>query len=226
MPADPYVYPGTEVLRNRFGIRDADELARREGEITIVTLAQLENEPLPGNYDLAHLRAMHAHIFGDVYPWAGEFRTVQITKDSHLFALPQHMETYLSQVLDRLAQENHLRGLERDVFLDRVAESYADINAVHPFREGNGRTQRAFVGQLAQEAGYSIAWDRLDPARNIDASIASHDGNNAPMRDMFDDLVEGSRTVDRATTSERTRQQERRRERSRSRSRDDDSRSR
>jgi cell filamentation protein len=91
---DPYVYPGTSILRNRWGVRDAAELARREATITAARLAELAERPIPGDFDLAHLQALHRHIFGDVYDWAGEIRSVAIAKDD-LFALPQHMEPYL-----------------------------------------------------------------------------------------------------------------------------------
>jgi cell filamentation protein len=80
--------------------------------------------------------------------------------------------------------------LDRDQFVTRLTHYLAEINAVHPFREGNGRTHRAFLGQLATERGYWIAWDRADPDNNIAASIASMRGNNGPLHAMLEDLVE------------------------------------
>ena len=111
MAEDPYVYPGTNVLRNRFGLRDAGELERRERDASYARLLQLAAEPLPGRYDLAHLQAFHRHIFGDVWPWAGELRTVTIAKENTMFALPAHIAPYLSDVLAGLPRENFLRGL-------------------------------------------------------------------------------------------------------------------
>jgi cell filamentation protein len=204
MAADPYVYPGTDVLRNVFDIRDAAELDHREAVLTSARLIHLADTPLPGNYDVAHLQETHRHIFGDVYPWAGEIRTVEISKGGSLFALPQHVEPYLSDVLKKLPQENYLRDLDREAFLDRITDYYADINAAHPFREGNGRTQRAFVGQLAEEAGHHIAWERLDAQRNIEASRAAHEGNNLPMRELFDDITVSPERDDRVRGNERT----------------------
>jgi len=189
MSEDPYVYPGTNVLRNRFGIADPEELARRENDAVTARLLELRVRPLPGGYDIAHLRAFHRRIFGDVYPWAGELRTVPIAK-ADLFALPEHIETYLGRVLRQLSGENYLRGLARERIIDRLAYYLAEINAVHPFREGNGRTQRAFISQLANQAGYRIAWERLDPQRNNDVSIASMRGDNGPLREMLNDIVE------------------------------------
>jgi cell filamentation protein len=189
MVEDPYVYPGTQVLRNRFAIHNPDELARREHDASTARQLELQANPLPGRYDLEHLQAFHRHIFGDLYPWAGEIRTVTIAKGD-LFALPKHIKPYLTEVLGQLPAENFLRGLQREPAIDRLTHYVAEINSVHPFREGNGRVQRAFIGQLAQQAGYRIAWGRLEPQRNIDASQAAHRGNNEPLRAVLHELTE------------------------------------
>ena len=190
MPADPYVYPGTYCLRNRLGIRDRAELERVEAEQTAIRIAQIARTPLLGRYDLVHLRAFHRRIFADIYTWAGELRSVAIAKEDSLFALPEHIEAYLRGVFDGLAAEDRLRGLARTDFLGRVTHYHAELNAAHPFREGNGRAQRAFLGQLSRDAGYRLAWQRLDRERNIDAARASHRGDNSPPRDLLDELLE------------------------------------
>lgn len=190
MPTDPYVYPGTSCLRNRPGIRDADALARLEANQTAIILAQLEREWLAGRYDLAHLKTFHRRIFGDIYAWAGELRSVPLTKEQSVFALPEHIESYLRRVFSALAEERFLRELAREELLECLTHYYAELNAVHPFREGNGRTQRAFLGQLARDAGYRIAWERLDGERNVEASKASLQGDNRLLRAMLGQLVE------------------------------------
>jgi cell filamentation protein len=185
---DPYVYPGTNTLRNRWGVRDAAELTRREAAITAARLAELAERPTPGNFDLAHLQAFHRRIFGDVYEWAGQIRTVSIAKDD-LFALPQHIEPYLGGVLRQLRAEDYLHGIGRERLIDLLTHYFAEINSAHPFREGNGRTQRAFLSQLAAAAGYQIEWARLEAQRNIDASRAAHRGDNRRLRAIFDELT-------------------------------------
>jgi len=149
--ADPYVNPATGVLRNRLGLTDPEQLEDAEADFSAVRLAGLGRRPLSGNYDLAHLQRFHDRIFGDVYPWAGELRTVVISKGG-TFCLPQHLETVAVEVFGRLAATDHLRGRDRDRFVDGLTELLADLNALHPFREGNGRTQRAFCTQLARAA--------------------------------------------------------------------------
>ena len=176
--ADPYVYPGTGILRNLLDLKDAQ------------TLAQLAALRLEGAYDLPHLQGFHRFIFQDVYAWAGELRRVPLAKPGGMFALPEHVEGYAASVLRQLAQEHHLRGLSREQFVERLAYYYAEINAVHPFREGNGRAERAFLRQLALDAGHTLGWESLDANRLVYASQLSFQGDNLPMRDLIDRAVD------------------------------------
>ena len=185
MAEDPYVYPGINVLRNHFGLRDPAALAQRERNASTIRLWELRARPLAGGYDLPHLQAFHRHIFGDVYPWAGELRTVAIGKDNTMFALPDRIAPYLSDVLAAVPRENYLRGLPPDRLADRLTYYLAEINAVHPFREGNGRAQRAFIDQLSAEAGHHLAWDRLSPDRNVATAIAAMRGDLTPLREAL-----------------------------------------
>ncbi len=188
--ADPYVYPGTAVLCNLAGLRDADALADHEAQVSTLRLAQLTELKLEGAYDLLHLREFHRFIFQDVYSWAGELRSVPLAKPGSMFALPEHIESYAADVLCQLANEGHLRGLRRDQFAERVTHYYAEVNAVHPFREGNGRAQRAFLRQLAMDAGHSLAWERLDAQALVHASRSSFQGDNLPLRDLIEQLLD------------------------------------
>jgi cell filamentation protein len=184
--ADPYIYPGTNVLRNLAGLTDAGMLAELEAQTSTLRLAQLTERRLEGLYDLRHLQEFHRFIFQDVYPWAGELRSTPLAKPGSMFALPEHLESYATQVFGQLSREEHLRGLPHDQFADRLTHYYAEINAVHPFRDGNGRAQRAFLRQLASDAGHCLAWARLEQASLIYASQRSFQGDNLPMRDLID----------------------------------------
>lgn len=188
MTTDPYADPRTGVLRNRLGIADHERLSAVEADLSVAALADLGTRILPGEYDLDHLRSFHREIFGDVYPWAGEIRVVAIAK-ADLFCLPQHIESYAAEAFAGLAQEQHLRGLARTRFVDRLTHYYAEVNAIHPFREGNGRTQRAFFFQLSREAGWPIDWSTLDAAANLHASVTSLRGTAGALRDLLDSLV-------------------------------------
>jgi len=185
---DPYTDPAHGVLRNRLRITDPERLRQVEAGLSQAALADLAVRPLPGNYDLSHLRGFHREIFGDLYLWAGEIRTVAITR-TDMFCLPQHIESYAGEVFAALANERHLRSLDRDTFIDRLTHYFAEVNAIHPFRDGNGRTQRAFFRQLSQAAGWRLDWSNLGPAGNASASMSSVRGDNQPLRSLLESLV-------------------------------------
>jgi cell filamentation protein len=109
---DPYLYPGTDVLKNLRDIRDPDILARFEAEATSRRLVQLINSPVPGRFDTAQLKAIHKHIFQDIYAWAGQFRTVNISKGGHPFGTAAFVEPALNDLLQKLSAENSPSGSE------------------------------------------------------------------------------------------------------------------
>src|SRR5712675_1042429 len=150
--SDPYTYPGTDVLRNSLDIRDPRQLAAFEANATAARLIELDAAPLEGRIDTTHLKAIHRHIFQDVYAWAGEFRTVNISKGGRPFGAAAFLESALQQVFRKLAAAECLRQLDATRFADRAAYFLGEVNAAHPFREGNGRTQREFLRELGRSA--------------------------------------------------------------------------
>ena len=188
MPEDPYSDPVTGVLYNRLGLRSAAALEAAEREITHAALILLDESPVSPSYDLPHLREIHRRIFGDIYEWAGQIRTVAIAKGA-VFCLPQYVESSAAVIFRELHDEECLRGLRHDMFVGRLAYYLGEVNALHPFREGNGRAQRAFFRQLARDAGFTLAWQHLDPVRNVEASAAIMRGDPEPMREMLRALI-------------------------------------
>lgn len=178
----------TGVLRNKLGLGTAEGLDAAEREITHAALILLRESPVRATYDLAHLCAIHRGLFGDICDWAGQVRTVAIAKGS-MFCLPQFIDQAMAQISGQLHDEGLLRNLGRDAFVDRLAYYLGEVNAVHPFREGNGRAQRAFFEQLAAGAGYVLDWKELDAERNIAVSDAIMRGDAGPMRKMLDELI-------------------------------------
>jgi cell filamentation protein len=188
MPEDPYSDPVTGVLYNKLGLGTAAELEAAEREITHAALILLDDSPVSPSYDLPHLREIHERIFGDIYEWAGQIRTVGIARGA-MFCLPQYIDSSAAIIFRELPGEDCLRGLRRDAFIGRLAHYLGEVNALHPFREGNGRAQRAFFGQLARDAGFTLACQHLDPARNVEASAAIMRGDPEPMREMLNALL-------------------------------------
>ena len=191
MPEDPYSDPVTGVLYNKLGLGTVAGLEAAEREITHAALILVDESPVSPSYDLPHLQEIHKRIFGDIYEWTGQIRTVAIAKGA-MFCLPQYIDSSAAVIFGELHDEDCLRGLRRDAFVGRLAHYLGEVNALHPFREGNGRAQRAFFGQLARGAGFTLAWQHLDPARNVKASAAIMRGDPEPMREMLDALTRGS----------------------------------
>lgn len=180
---DDYFIPGTSVLRNKFtapgkpyGETDPDKLRTLEEAYAHSRIQELAETPITGRFDYGHMKAIHGHIFQDVYEWAGQERVAPVgqfmTKDGHAYyGAGPHLTAAAEAEYSKLASKNYLRGLEPAEFVDQLAESWGEVNVIHSFREGNTRTQFVFFSQLAQQAGY-----RLDPALFAPG---------APLRDAF-----------------------------------------
>ena len=189
MSWDPYLDLDSGVLRNLLAISDAEELRRAEAILSASRIYDLARTPIPGDYDLPHLQAVHRHIFGDVYGWAGELRTVSIGRGTP-FCRPEHIDGDAADLFAWLARTGHLRDRARAPFIDGLTGLLCDLNALHPFRDGNGRAQRAFVAQLARDAGYRVRWSEIDPGENVAASGAAHAGDDARLYALLDKLVQ------------------------------------
>lgn len=174
-PQDPQSEPGTFCPRNRFGIRDYNELQKYETAASHRRQVELDAHGVNGSFNTGHLRKIHWCLFHDVFPWAGELRLVPLSKIGGVrFGHPQHIASALGEALEKLKAESFLCGLDHALFAQRAATYLGDINAIHPFREGNGRTQREFIRQLAIHAGFAISWTGISKEENTVASILSH----------------------------------------------------
>ncbi len=141
---------------------------------------QLIEKPIKGRFDLDHLKAIHLHLFQDVYEWAGELRDIDLSRDDSYFANHRHLIEAAGPIFAKLAEENYLQGLDAADFSTRAAYYLGELNALHPFREGNGRVQREFINHLAYNSGYLIDWTKINEADMIQASIESfHRRDNA-----------------------------------------------
>jgi cell filamentation protein len=189
MADDPYVYPGTRILKNKLGIRDADMLDLAERRFA--TIRARQGVPR-GDFDLRHLKAIHFHLFQDVHEWAGQLRAVEISKGESQFQFRQYIDTGMADIHRRLVKAGFLHGLERSVFAAEAARIIGDVNYVHPFREGNGRTQLQYLKLLAARAGHSLDLTKIAPAGWLDASREAHRARYAPMARVVDDALRRS----------------------------------
>lgn len=179
---DPYCYPNTEVFRNLLNIKDAQALEKKEYRLTAQAQLELsENQQLAMqaiSFDL--WKFIHREVFKDVYPWAGEVRTVRLSKGNAPFAYPENIETVAAKTFRELNQENWSAGTTEH-FVSRLAHYYAELNAIHPFRDGNGRTQKLLFTEIARRLGYTIDWIKIDYQTHLHAVIASFHGDMHPL---------------------------------------------
>jgi cell filamentation protein len=167
---DPYCWPDSDCLRNKLGIRNKERLVQAEARLVSARDVLVARWPIPGEYNLEHLKSFHLQLFQDVYDWAGETRTVDLSRPDSRFAHWRYVDEEVSSLLYRLgSQDGLLIGLRRPSFVEHLAFYYGEINARHAFREGNGRTQRSFLRQLSAAAGWNVDWSGLDPAENEEA---------------------------------------------------------
>jgi len=172
---DPHYDFAHDLLANVRGITSRASLERFERVRAAAALIRLKMEPVRGRYDIAHLQEIHRRIFKNIYPWAGEFRHVNMSRQaSHPFVTVLKMETKLAKILDKLALQGYLKALDLDDFAAEAGVLLGELNSVHPFRDGNGRVQREFVRELAEEAGYRINWSRVTRAQMYGASDDNH----------------------------------------------------
>ncbi len=185
--ADPYCYPEGAVLRNIPGLRDAAALAAFEA----ISTAQRADEPLPeGRLSVRHYQAIHRHLFQDVYPWAGRFRTVRIGKEGSAFCYPEHIAREMQKLFADLKRQRYFSGLSGNELAKAAAHFLATLNAIHPFREGNGRTQATFLALLADRAEHPLTLARLNPEAFLDAMVMSFQGDEKPLEREIARLIE------------------------------------
>ena len=179
-----YCYPHSDILMNKLGIRVAEELKKAEREITSVRLANARVHKIKGNFDLQHLMDIHKYIFQDIYDWAGEIRWVNIAK-GNMFCNYPFIEANAENLFRKLKQEKYLKETSENDMPLRLAYYLSEINVIHPFREGNGRTQRLFIEYLAEENGYSVDFSQVTSDEMIRSSAEAFACQYDSMNQLF-----------------------------------------
>ena len=144
--------------------------------------AQRADEPLPaGRLSVRQYRAIHRHLFQDIYSWAGNFRSVRISKDGSMFCYPEHISAQMRTLFAGLRRNSYLHNLKTDPFVRKSANFVSTLNAIHPFRDGNGRTQLAFLALIAAQAGHPLALTRLRARHFLRAMVSSFHGEEGAL---------------------------------------------
>ena len=184
-----YCYPNTNILINKLNIQNKNDLFEAEKELTFIRLQELQNNPIKGNFDFEHLLKIHRYIFQDIYEWAGKIRTVEIGK-GNLFCTTRYIQSYAQSVFDKYYNQCYANKENRNDFIKVLAENYGDLNALHPFREGNGRTQREFARLVCLNCGYIFDLSHTTHKEMLAASQLSFDkGDSSLLCEIFEKAI-------------------------------------
>lgn len=182
-------YPGTAVLINKFGIRSDSELNDLESLITTSKAAEILSSWKFENVDFGYYKKIHQYMFEDIYDWAGTVRTALISKKGTVFCHPEEIDGCGDIIFDSLKKSDFYCDLDKKDFVHSIAGLYDSINMLHPFREGNGRMQRAFFSLLAENAGYHINFDKCDKDYLMIATIQAAHGVKDNLENFFDEYT-------------------------------------
>ncbi len=182
-------YPNTTVLINKLNITDENKLSEVEALITIVKIAQLEENPIVGEFDFQHYCDIHFFIYNELFDWAGNIRRINISKKGTDFCSANQIKQQAKLIFNRLKSQNFYRNNNFDDFVSNIVDFYISTNHLHPFREGNGRSQRAFLTQLIRAANYDINFSEIDGDLLMIATIQSASGINDLLTKIFTDSI-------------------------------------
>lgn len=188
-----YCYPESNVLINKLDIKEQDRFESFERRLTMLRLLELIDKSLKGNYDFKHLQSIHYYIFQDLFDWAGIVRTVDIAK-GNVFCKAMFINDQAEVIFQKLRKERYLADLSQEELVTRLAYYFSEINALHPFREGNGRSQREFIRSLALKNGYIINYANSSKEEMILASQRSFLCDYKPMEELLKKCIRRQNT--------------------------------
>ncbi|MGI6702047.1 MAG: Fic/DOC family protein [Christensenellales bacterium] len=168
-----YLYEGTHVLKNKFDIKDYETLKKIESDIVFAALLELELNPIKGKFDKKHLYDIHRFLFQEIYDFAGQTRKEDISKGNTKFCVHTYIDEQLDELFNKVRAVDFKSLNDKEKAIDHLAYLMAELNIIHPFRDGNGRAIREFIRELAEQLGYKADWNRVDKENLMDAMIKS-----------------------------------------------------
>ncbi|MFA7578473.1 MAG: Fic family protein [Candidatus Muiribacteriota bacterium] len=184
-----YYYKDTEILKNKFQIKNLQKLQKVESDLTYFRLIQLNNKPLNGDFDINHLLKIHEYIFQDIYEFAGKIREEEISKGGTVFCKVKFINQNIEYLFNELKIKNFFLGLSKEDFIRESAIFLSDLNMIHPFIEGNGRAIREFYRCLAQKNNYNISWEKTTSKQLLNAFIESVSKNTENLQKIIKKIL-------------------------------------
>jgi cell filamentation protein len=190
--SEGYCYPGTDALKNKLGIKDEAALSIAEREITSLKLLMLYNMSIIEKFDLNNFCKIHQIIFNDIYEWAGKIRKGEfLSKGNSIFCRGPYIIENANKIFGNILKENNLCNLSKQKFIERIAYYMGEVNALHPFREGNGRTAREFFRQLSLNANYILDFSKIEKEELLLADIEAFNGQYDNLIKILDKAIIG-----------------------------------
>ena len=143
---------------------------------------ELLKNPIKGNFSKTHLMNIHKFIFEDIYAFAGKVRREQISKADTMFYPPNLINRELDKLFAKIKEENMFKETDEKKNFDNLAYVMAQLNLIHPFREGNGRSVREFIRLMAKRMGYDLNWGNIGRDELLEASVLSVDNYKTLIR--------------------------------------------
>ena len=182
-------YPGTTVLVNKLNIRSQEKLDTAEKQITLLRAVQAEQNMIFNKPDPDFYLSIHKFLFEDIYEWAGTFRNINITKKGTVFCKADQIRETCILKFQRLENHNYFTDLNTADFINETAEFYNEMNLLHPFREGNGRTLRIFITLLVRNSGRNVYFSDVDPDILMIATIHAAHGDTSMLKNVFAEII-------------------------------------
>lgn len=156
-----YTYKNSDVIKNKLNIKNAETLKKYETKMVAFKLAAIRFEKIEKTFDEEHIKKIHKYLFEDIYEFAGQYRLENITKDNFRFSEYEYIPENLRKIVQKIKLEE-FKEMDFYKLLKKISEIMTDLNVLHPFREGNGRTIREFIRQLLNELGYDVDFSKVD----------------------------------------------------------------
>lgn len=188
-PLNDSCYENTNVLINKFNIRNNEKLSIFEKNITSVSIAKALIEIPFKDVDFNFYKYLHHYVFSDIYEWAGNIRTVNMSKKGTNFCPVEEINAKAERIFNRLNNNKYLSIYSGNEFIDEFTELYCDLNILHPFREGNGRIQRLFLTMLLKSLGKTLDFSHIDKDILMLATIKSISGDIFLLHDIFSENI-------------------------------------
>ena len=185
---DPYCYPGLNTLINLLDIREEGVLENAERELTEIAIQKLDFAEPP--YDYLYFKSIHKTLFSDIYEWAGEERTVDLSRQDTRFCTVNRIEPEANKSFSGLKNKNYFVGLSGSDLIVQVAMFYSDLNVLHPFRDGNGRVQRILFEHIILNCGCTLTWEPISREEWLAANVDGYYGNYDKLIAIFERCIE------------------------------------